>query len=62
MTTLELFNRILDDQKALPRDAAYKELIQMVNFILRKFFKTVRENPFLVVEVNCIYFHPSTSQ
>jgi replication fork protection complex subunit Tof1/Swi1 len=25
----------------------------MVNFILRKFFKAVAENPFLIIEVNC---------
>lgn len=52
VTTLELFNRILDDQKMLPRDSAYKELIQMINFLLRKFFKAVQESPFLVVEVS----------
>lgn len=28
----------------------------MINFILRKFFKAVAENPFLVVEVNCANF------
>lgn len=53
VSTLELFNRILDDARTFPREAqSYKELIQLINFLLRKFFKAVEESPFLVVEVS----------
>lgn len=47
---MELFNRILDDQKTLPPDLPYKELVQFVNYVLRKFFKAMEESPMLLVE------------
>ncbi|KAF8333073.1 timeless protein-domain-containing protein [Cantharellus anzutake] len=50
VSTLELFNRILAHQKDLPRDTPYKDLIQLVNFILRKFFKKMEEQPLLLIE------------
>lgn len=51
VSTLNLFKTILDDQKSLPKDQAYKDLIKLVNFILHKFFKALEEEPFLAVEV-----------
>ncbi|OAX37898.1 timeless-domain-containing protein [Rhizopogon vinicolor AM-OR11-026] len=50
VSTLNLFKIILDDQKSLPKDQAYKDLIKLVNFILQKFFKALEEEPFLAVE------------
>ncbi|KAH7926892.1 timeless-domain-containing protein [Leucogyrophana mollusca] len=50
VSTLNLFKSILDNQKSLPRDQPYKDLIQVINFILRKFFKALAEEPFLAVE------------
>lgn len=46
-----MFKSILDDQKSLPREQPYKDLINVVNFILRKFFKALNEEPFLAIEV-----------
>lgn len=46
---------ILDDQKSLPRDQVYKDLTNLVNFILRKFFKALAEDSFLAVEVHLIF-------
>lgn len=51
VSTLNLFKTILDDQKSLPKDQAYKDLVKLVNFILHKFFKALEEEPFLAVEV-----------
>lgn len=51
VSTLQLFKAILDDQRSLPKDRPYKDLIQLITFILRKFFKAVQEEPFLVIEV-----------
>ncbi|KAJ8588043.1 timeless-domain-containing protein [Rhizopogon salebrosus TDB-379] len=50
VSTLNLFKTILDDQKSLPKDQAYKDLVKLVNFILHKFFKALEEEPFLAVE------------
>ncbi|KAF9516043.1 hypothetical protein BS47DRAFT_1443938 [Hydnum rufescens UP504] len=50
VTTLDMFHSIILEQKILPRDPPYKDLIQLINYILRKFFKTVEEQPILVVE------------
>ena len=52
MSTLELFKRILDEEKSLPREQPYKDLVNLINFLLRKFFKAVAEDSFLIVEVS----------
>jgi replication fork protection complex subunit Tof1/Swi1 len=52
---LELFKSILADQKSLPREQPYKDLVNLINFILRKFFKALSEDPFLAVEVGIDY-------
>lgn len=51
VSTMQLFKSILDDQRSLPKDQPYKDLIQLITFILRKFFRTVEEEPFLMIEV-----------
>lgn len=55
VSTLNLFKMILDDQKSLPRDQAHKDLTNLVNFILRKFFKALAEDSFLAVEVHFVF-------
>ncbi|KAG0699398.1 timeless protein-domain-containing protein [Suillus ampliporus] len=50
VSTLNLFKTILDDQKSLPKDQSSKDLVTLVDFILRKFFKALEEEPFLAVE------------
>ncbi|KIJ16511.1 hypothetical protein PAXINDRAFT_98952 [Paxillus involutus ATCC 200175] len=50
VSTLNLFKSILDDQRSLPKDKPYKDLIQLITFILRKFFNALDEEPFLMIE------------
>ncbi|KAJ7349333.1 timeless protein-domain-containing protein [Mycena albidolilacea] len=50
VSTLYLFQTILAAQKTLPRDQSHRDLVQLVNYILRKFFKALEEEPFLAVE------------
>ncbi|KAG6380363.1 timeless protein-domain-containing protein [Boletus reticuloceps] len=50
VSTLQLFKSILDDQRSLPKDTSYKDLVQLITFISRKFFKAVKEEPFLMIE------------
>ncbi|KAI6107784.1 timeless protein-domain-containing protein [Pisolithus croceorrhizus] len=50
VSTLQLFKTILDDQRSLPKERPYKDLIQLLTFILRKFFKALDEEPFLAME------------
>jgi hypothetical protein len=38
-------------QKTFPRDQPHRDLVSLVNYILRKFFKALEEEPFLAVEV-----------
>jgi replication fork protection complex subunit Tof1/Swi1 len=56
VSTLDLFRTILSDQKTLPKDQAYKDLIALISFLLRKFFKSVDDDPFLLVAA----FFPKT--
>jgi hypothetical protein len=51
VSTLDLFKKILADQKSFPRDQPYKDLINLITFILRQFFKALDEEPFLAIEV-----------
>jgi replication fork protection complex subunit Tof1/Swi1 len=51
-STLDLFKTILADQKSLPREQPYKDLINLINYILRQFFKALAEDSFLAVEVS----------
>ncbi|KAF8185006.1 timeless protein-domain-containing protein [Mycena galopus ATCC 62051] len=50
VSTLYLFQTILAAQKTFPRDQPHRDLVQLVTFILRKFFKALEEQPFLAVE------------
>ncbi|WVQ93115.1 hypothetical protein IAU59_000179 [Kwoniella sp. CBS 9459] len=50
VSTLNLFRRILDEQHSLMKADSSKDLMQLINFVLRKFFKRVAEDPFLIVE------------
>ncbi|KAL0580059.1 Topoisomerase 1-associated factor 1 [Marasmius crinis-equi] len=50
VSTLTLFKTIMDDQRSLPRDQPHKDLISLINYILRRFFKAVEEDTFLAVE------------
>ncbi|KAI9060063.1 timeless-domain-containing protein [Trametes sanguinea] len=50
VSTLYLFKEILAEEKSLPKEQPYKDLVALINYILRKFFKSVAEDSFLVVE------------
>ncbi|KAG9123429.1 Topoisomerase 1-associated factor 1 [Ceratobasidium sp. 392] len=50
VSTLALFQSILKVQTSLPKDQPYKDLVQLINFVLRKFFKNAKEHPLLLVE------------
>ncbi|KAG5641373.1 hypothetical protein DXG03_005379 [Asterophora parasitica] len=50
VSTLDLFKTILADQKSFPRERPYKDLVNLITFILRQFFKALANEPFLAVE------------
>ncbi|TFK52842.1 timeless-domain-containing protein [Heliocybe sulcata] len=50
VSTLGLFKTILAEQKSLPKDQPHKDLVALINYILRQFFKAVDEEPLLIVE------------
>ena len=43
----------------MPREQPYKDLVNLINFILRQFFKALSENTFLAVEA---FFPKNRSQ
>lgn len=45
-----LFRKILDEQHTLPKTEQTKDLLQLINFVLRKFFKKVEDDPFVIVQ------------
>jgi len=46
----EVFKRVLEDQRTLPAGQATKDLLACINYILRKFFKNLQQNPLLAIE------------
>lgn len=50
VSTLTLFKSILDNEKSLPREQPYKDLVALIHYLLRQFFKAVEGDNFLLVE------------
>ncbi|KAJ3795140.1 timeless protein-domain-containing protein [Lentinula aff. detonsa] len=50
VSTLNLFKTILADKVSFPSDQPYKDLVNLINYILRQFFKALEQEPFLAVE------------
>ncbi|KAG6810302.1 hypothetical protein H0H92_012503 [Tricholoma furcatifolium] len=59
VSTLHLFKLILADQKSFPREQPYKDLVNLITFVLRQFFKALAEDTFLAVEA---YFPKNRGQ
>ncbi|KAJ9100538.1 hypothetical protein QFC21_003581 [Naganishia friedmannii] len=55
---LSVFKQVLDDQRSLPAHQSSKDAIAVINFILRKFFKAMEQDPFLALDA----FFPKASQ
>ena len=52
VSTLALFKSILDHKQYLPREQPYKDLVNLIQFLLRQFFKAVEDDPFIIVHVS----------
>ncbi|KZV75695.1 timeless-domain-containing protein [Peniophora sp. CONT] len=50
VSTLDLFQEILSRRKQLPSTQPYKDLVALLTYISRQFFKTVQEDTFVLVE------------
>lgn len=50
VSILALFKEILDNQAMLPKGPASKELINLIKYLLRQFFKEAEKSAFIVVE------------
>jgi len=51
VSALNLFKTILAERKSFPKDQPYKDLVALINYLLRQFFKAVEADPFVLVEV-----------
>lgn len=58
MSGLIIYKQLLDDQRSLPAHQSSKDAITLVNYIMRKFFKSMEQDPFFAVEA----FFPKASQ
>lgn len=52
VSVLNLFKRMLDEKKSFPRQQPYQDLLKLIEFILKRFFKMAREKPLMLVEVS----------
>lgn len=46
-----MFKSILDHKQYLPREQPYKDLTNLIQFLLRQFFKAAEEDSFIIVHV-----------
>ncbi|BEI92678.1 uncharacterized protein CcaverHIS019_0503060 [Cutaneotrichosporon cavernicola] len=51
VSTLNLFRHILDDKPRLPAGDGTRDLYRLIEFLLRKFFKRLEADPFVMVEI-----------
>lgn len=45
-----MFRHILDDKPTLPVCDGTRDLLQLITYVLRKFFKRMTEDPFIMIE------------
>ncbi|KAH9060235.1 timeless protein-domain-containing protein [Lactarius vividus] len=50
VSALNLFRTVLADHKSFPKDQPYKDLVALINYILRQFFKAVEADSFVLIE------------
>ncbi|TFY59930.1 hypothetical protein EVG20_g7607, partial [Dentipellis fragilis] len=50
VSTLDLFKSILANQKSLPKDQTSKDLLALITYLLRQFFKAVEADSFVLIE------------
>lgn len=50
VSTFDTLNTLLEDRTTSPRNSAYEDLWKLIDYILKQFFKSIRQNPFMLVE------------
>ncbi|KAH9811884.1 timeless protein-domain-containing protein [Melampsora americana] len=50
VSTFDTLSSLLDDRASSPRNSSYDDLWKLIDYILKQFFKSIRENPFMLVE------------
>jgi hypothetical protein len=55
-STLYQFKILLAEEKTFPVEQPYKDLMSLIKFILRQFFKALEKDRFLAVEVRVFSF------
>ncbi|EGG12538.1 uncharacterized protein MELLADRAFT_114767 [Melampsora larici-populina 98AG31] len=50
VSTFDTLNTLLEDRANSPRNPVYDDLWKLIDYILKQFFKSIRQNPFLLVE------------
>lgn len=59
-SVLNLFRQILDDRKVLPKSRPWSDLVALIQYILKEFFKAARFEPILLIDVRgCCSFTQS---
>ncbi|RKO86352.1 timeless protein C terminal region-domain-containing protein, partial [Blyttiomyces helicus] len=51
LSTLDLFNQILQDRRRLPQSQGHKELFNFIKYATSRFFKKAAEYPLLFIEI-----------
>ncbi|KAI0787003.1 timeless protein-domain-containing protein [Abortiporus biennis] len=50
VSTLDLFKGILAEENSLPKEQPYKDLVALIKYLLRQFFKAVEQDSFVLIQ------------
>ncbi|MBW0466958.1 hypothetical protein O181_006673 [Austropuccinia psidii MF-1] len=51
VSVLNTFSSMIDEKESMPKHPVYTDLFRFIDYILKQYFKCVRTNPFMLVEV-----------
>ncbi|POW09710.1 hypothetical protein PSHT_09021, partial [Puccinia striiformis] len=52
-SVLDLFNTMIEEKSTMPKHPVYTDLFRFIDYILKQYFKSVGESPFLIIEALC---------
>ncbi|WAQ85700.1 hypothetical protein PtA15_6A328 [Puccinia triticina] len=53
VSVLDTFHTMIEEKSSMPKHPVYTDLFRFIDYILKQFFKSVAESPFLIVEALC---------
>ncbi|KAA1097298.1 Topoisomerase 1-associated factor 1 [Puccinia graminis f. sp. tritici] len=53
VSVLDTFNTMIEEKSSMPKHPVYTDLFRFIDYILKQYFKSVGESPFIIIEALC---------